>query len=144
MGAANATSSQPGQGRALHHHEAGLLQMPDQPLCGDPAHGQVGIVDPLSAIIAERKSKRLCNLVSGRWANREVDCHTWNANRQMENFPRTLSHAAAILAARSARKALPCWVLLRELYSADRAVLSHLVPCPEFGSIRSPAPRQRR
>ena len=39
--------------------------MSHKPLCGDPAHGKVGILDPLPAVVAQRKGKRLSDLIGG-------------------------------------------------------------------------------
>ena len=49
-----------GQRRAgdpTHQDEAGLLQMPDQPLSGNACHGVVSVVDAALAVVQQRMGK---------------------------------------------------------------------------------------
>ena len=52
------TPHPPDIGGALHDYETGPLQMLNKPLGDDLGHDLVGVVDPIPAVVAERKRQR--------------------------------------------------------------------------------------
>ena len=59
-------------GGGLHYHEARPLQVPHQPVCRDPRHHIVRMMDPLSPLIPEREGEGLGDFV--RSGQAEVRC----------------------------------------------------------------------
>lgn len=66
--------------RPFHQDEAGALQVGHQALGRDPRHEGVAAVDPPAAVVAERETQGLGDLVGGGWAQLlEVVRHTPDA-----------------------------------------------------------------
>ncbi len=55
--------------RALHHHEAGALQMLHETLRDDLGHDLIGVVRPLAPVEAQGEGERVGYVLGGRGAS---------------------------------------------------------------------------
>jgi hypothetical protein len=69
--------------RPLHQHEPRRLQVLYKPLSSDPLHHVVGVIHPLSTLVAERERQSLGDLICGGRAKGRGVGHTPNGSRPL-------------------------------------------------------------
>jgi len=73
--------------RPLHQHEPRRLQVLHKPLSSDPRHRIVGVIDPLSTLVAERERQSLGDLICGGKAKGRGVGHTPDGSRLKKPVP---------------------------------------------------------